>query len=732
MRRAQAWGLPTDGRRPARLRRQPGIAGHQPRRGATGSIAGFPSRSVIWGTGRATYAQFKHSRAPRVRVRDYLVPDRRRLRRGRPRARARRRDDDGRAVRVGHSRRARSAADGRGRPPDDQRRDARAGRRGGSSSAGAAHGRSARRDVRSILERPRSSTGWRAGAAARARPDAAADIARRIHRVARLAFESAEPGSRYSPLTHDMPLLDPRPTRVRFTLSGIAGAGMSALAELFIRRGVHVTGATRTPRAPPTSCALGVRVGPHDPAHVDGARALVVTSAMPKDHPELVRARELGIPVIRRAEALGEVTAGRELVGDRRHARQDDDDRHDDDRARRGRARSHGARRRARERVGREPARGQRPPVRRRGGRVRPLVPRAVADGRRRHEHRGRSPRHLRRLADIERAFAQFVRGARYDRAVRGGRSRERILPPRARRSHSLRDHVARRAPRRATDRIARGRGSSFDVVYDDELLGSRPAAAFPDSTTSQRARRASERARARRRFRRRWPRARVVRRRGAALPAPGRSAAACWSSTTTRTTRPRSRATLAAARGAFPEPPPRRRVSAAPLHANARLRARVRRVAGRARTRSFSPRSIRRASSRSQGVTSALVADALMRPADALAWRGTRAHSRPRSRPQVLPRRRRAHRRRRRHHQDGPGAARASSRADARARRGPTPRSPSSGTTIARGAVAAGSAGIASAVLGRRSGGRSCLRRMAFFRVRRVEILRSALCCAE
>jgi UDP-N-acetylmuramate--alanine ligase len=35
---------------------------------------------------------------------------------------------------------------------------------------------------------------------------------------------------------------------------------------------------------------------------------------MPKDHPELVRARERGLPVIRRADALGEVTNGRELV----------------------------------------------------------------------------------------------------------------------------------------------------------------------------------------------------------------------------------------------------------------------------------------------------------------------------------------------------------------------------------------------------------------------------------
>jgi UDP-N-acetylmuramate--alanine ligase len=55
----------------------------------------------------------------------------------------------------------------------------------------------------------------------------------------------------------------------------------------------------------------------HDPAHVNGVRALVVTSAMAKNHPELLRARERGIPVIRRAEALGEATSGvgRDLVG---------------------------------------------------------------------------------------------------------------------------------------------------------------------------------------------------------------------------------------------------------------------------------------------------------------------------------------------------------------------------------------------------------------------------------
>src|SRR3954462_7599321 len=111
-----------------------------------------------------------------------------------------------------------------------------------------------------------------------------------------------------------MALLDSTDKRpVHFV--GIAGAGMSALAELFIRRGVVVTGCDSNPSGAGDLERLGVRGTNHDPAHVDMARALVVTSAMPKNHPELVRARERGIPVIRRAEALGEVTVGRELVG---------------------------------------------------------------------------------------------------------------------------------------------------------------------------------------------------------------------------------------------------------------------------------------------------------------------------------------------------------------------------------------------------------------------------------
>jgi len=105
---------------------------------------------------------------------------------------------------------------------------------------------------------------------------------------------------------------DPRP--VHFV--GIGGAGMRALAELFARRGVRVTGCDANPGVTDDLEELGIQVMTgHDPEHLVGAREVIVTSAMPKDHPEVVRARELGIPITRRAEALGQAVAGGKLIG---------------------------------------------------------------------------------------------------------------------------------------------------------------------------------------------------------------------------------------------------------------------------------------------------------------------------------------------------------------------------------------------------------------------------------
>jgi UDP-N-acetylmuramate--alanine ligase len=96
---------------------------------------------------------------------------------------------------------------------------------------------------------------------------------------------------------------------------GIAGAGMSALAELFVRRGYSVTGCDTNLSATDDLRRLGIELYEgHDPAHVTGASEVIVTSAVRRDHPELQRAAELGITVTRRAEALGRAVSGAELV----------------------------------------------------------------------------------------------------------------------------------------------------------------------------------------------------------------------------------------------------------------------------------------------------------------------------------------------------------------------------------------------------------------------------------
>lgn len=83
---------------------------------------------------------------------------------------------------------------------------------------------------------------------------------------------------------------------------------MSALALAARRRGVAVTGCDLDDTAFADLQAAGadVRRGA-DVAHLDGVRALVVTAAARMDHAEIVAARERGIPVVPRKEALAEL-----------------------------------------------------------------------------------------------------------------------------------------------------------------------------------------------------------------------------------------------------------------------------------------------------------------------------------------------------------------------------------------------------------------------------------------
>jgi len=90
---------------------------------------------------------------------------------------------------------------------------------------------------------------------------------------------------------------------------GIGGIGMSAIAEVMYTRGYTVQGSDLKDsanlerlRARNIRCLIG-----HDPANLDGASTLVISSAVKAGNPEFEAAKERGIPIIRRAEMLAEL-----------------------------------------------------------------------------------------------------------------------------------------------------------------------------------------------------------------------------------------------------------------------------------------------------------------------------------------------------------------------------------------------------------------------------------------
>ncbi len=103
----------------------------------------------------------------------------------------------------------------------------------------------------------------------------------------------------------------------RVHLIGIGGAGMSGIARILLARGTTVSGSdAKQSRAVLALQALGARIAVgHDPAHLPAAPAtVVVSSAIRASNPELAAARERGLPVVHRAQALAALTTGRRLA----------------------------------------------------------------------------------------------------------------------------------------------------------------------------------------------------------------------------------------------------------------------------------------------------------------------------------------------------------------------------------------------------------------------------------
>ena len=92
----------------------------------------------------------------------------------------------------------------------------------------------------------------------------------------------------------------------RLHFIGIGGAGMSGLARIALSHGITVTGSDAKDSTVLSALqALGAQVSPeHKASQVDGADYIIFSTAIGTSNVELVRAQELQIPVLTRAQAL--------------------------------------------------------------------------------------------------------------------------------------------------------------------------------------------------------------------------------------------------------------------------------------------------------------------------------------------------------------------------------------------------------------------------------------------
>ena len=113
-------------------------------------------------------------------------------------------------------------------------------------------------------------------------------------------------GSQFSRLAIDVPEMR-RINRIHFV--GIGGAGMCGIAEVLLNQGYQVSGSDNvesliTKRL--SELGAEIQIG-HRKENVNMADVVVVSSAIDPANPEVSCARENRVPVVRRAEMLGEL-----------------------------------------------------------------------------------------------------------------------------------------------------------------------------------------------------------------------------------------------------------------------------------------------------------------------------------------------------------------------------------------------------------------------------------------
>lgn len=107
----------------------------------------------------------------------------------------------------------------------------------------------------------------------------------------------------------------------RYHFVGVAGVGMSAVAQAVRFAGGHVSGSDRQADQGGSNPALGqleqagISIFPQDGAGVrTGAEAVVVSTAIEDDNPDLIAARDVGLPVLHRSEILAQLVSDHTCV----------------------------------------------------------------------------------------------------------------------------------------------------------------------------------------------------------------------------------------------------------------------------------------------------------------------------------------------------------------------------------------------------------------------------------
>jgi len=118
-------------------------------------------------------------------------------------------------------------------------------------------------------------------------------------------------------VTHDLPTLHASSSPTTYHFIGVGGIGVSAVARVLLQRGARVQGSdVRESQLTEAIRALGahVTIG-HAPENLDGADAVVYSTAVPATNVELVEARRRGLPLLHRSEGLALCLEGLEAVG---------------------------------------------------------------------------------------------------------------------------------------------------------------------------------------------------------------------------------------------------------------------------------------------------------------------------------------------------------------------------------------------------------------------------------